>query len=515
MHVGAPAFWPASSAMPRSGEPEPHRRPIRHCLLTLLLAAIASTATAAAPPLEPVHFTLDNGMTFLVVERPDRPLVAAVWAVSAGSASDPPGRRGLAHVVEHLLYAGSRTTGTRDWEKEAPLLRRWERLYEQSVRRGAAVSGLDRVEEQLNAVQRPGAYSGVYTRAGALGLDAVTRHDSTTFQTLLPKEKVELWFWMESDRLLEPVFRGFRRELAVVEQERRQRIDSTPAGPWFELFDAAYWGAGHPYAHSPGGERLEVARLLPADARSHFEAHYRSDRLVAVLVGDLSPERARALAERYFGRLGRGARGRGGGAGDAESVEKVAGPALESLEGLCACRSQVEIRYPTVPFEAGGDAVALDVLAGLLNSRSGRLYRDLVVGEGRVAFAASAEHVSRRLGGYFAVRIEAGDAVGLEELIPAWDRLLRRLRTARPGDAELERVRRQLLTDSWRQLEQDAGLAHRLAAAEALGGWRQLTEWLDAAAAVSADDLERVIDRYLRPADRAVLSLTRPGNAGP
>ena len=479
------------------------------------LLLVAATAAAAAPPLEPAHFTLDNGMTFLVVERPGRPLVAAVWTVRIGSASDPPGRRGLAHVVEHLLYAGSRTIGTRDWEAEAPLLRRWERLYEQSVRQGAMARGLDRVEQRLAALQRPGAYSGVYTRAGALGIDAVTRHDSTTFQTLVPKEKVELWFWMESDRLLEPVFRGFRRELAVVEQERRQRIDSTPAGTWFELFDAAYWGAGHPYAHSPGGERVEVARLLPGDARSHFEAHYRPDRLVAVLVGDLSPERARALAERYFGRLGGGERRRGGETGNAEGAKQVAAPALESIEGSCACRSQVEIRYPTVPFEAGGDAVALDVLAGLLNSRSGRFYRDLVVGEGRVAFAASAEHVSRRLGGYFAVRIEAGEGIGPEELIPAWDRLLGRLRTARAGNAELERVRRQLLTDSWRQLDQDAGLAHRLAAAEALGGWRQLTEWLDAAAAVSAPDLERVIDRYLRPADRAVLSLTRTGNSGP
>jgi len=137
------------------------------------------------------------------------------------------------------------------------------------------------------------------------------------------------------------------------------------------------------------------------------------------------------------------------------------------------------------------------------------------VGEGRVAFAASAEHVSRSLAGHFAVRIEAGEGVGPEELIPAWDRLLGRLRAGRAGDAELERVRRQLLTDSWRQLEQDAVLAQRLAAAEALGGWRQLTEWLDAAAAVSADDLERVIDRWLRPVDRAVLSLTRTGNAGP
>ncbi len=447
-------------------------------------------------------------MTFVVVERPGRRLLAAVWAVRSGSAADPPTGRGLAHVVEHLLYAGSRTIGTRDWEAEAPLLRRWERLYEQSVRRGAPIPGLVDVEQRLAEIQLPGAYAGVYTRAGAVGVEAFTRHDSTAFQALVPMEKLELWFWLESDRLLEPVFRGFRRELAVVEQERRQRIDSSPTAAWFELFDAAYWGAGHPYAHSPGGERLEVERLLPDDARTHFEAAYRPQRIVAVLVGDLSVPRVRELAERYFGRLGRGSD-----AAAALARPEVPAPALGSLEGLCACRSQVEIRYPTVQFAAAGDAVALDVLAGLLNSRSGRLYRELVVGGDRVAYAASAEHVSRKLAGYFAVRIEAGEGASLEELTAAWDRLLRRVRAGGIDDAELERVRRQLVTDSWRQLEQDAGMAQRLAMAEALGGHELLAQWLDAASAASADDLERVVDSYLASAERAVLSLNRAGGS--
>ena len=475
---------------------------------TVAIAGTAATAQAPPPKLEPAHFTLDNGMTFLVVERPGRRLLAAVWAVRGGSAMDPPGRRGLAHVVEHLLYAGSRTIGTRDWEAEAPLLKRWEQLYEQSLRPGVPAPGLERLEQRLAELHRPGAYAGAYTRAGAVGIDAFTRHDSTAFQALVPKEKLELWFWLESDRLLEPVFRGFRRELAVVEQERRQRIDSSPTASWFELFDAAYWGVGHPYAHSPGGERLEVERLLPEHARTHFEVAYRPERIIAVLVGDLSVPRVRELAERYFGRLGSSHR-----VAAATETPEVAKPALGSLDGLCACRSQVEIRYPTVPFAASGDAVALDVLAGLLNSRSGRLYREVVVGGGRVAYAASAEHVSRKLGGYFAVRIEAGEGARLEELTAAWDRLLGRVRTGGIDDGELARVRRQLVTDSWRQLEQDTGLAQRLAAAEVLGGFSRLEEWLDAASAASAEDLERVVDRYLLAAERAVLSLTRTGGS--
>ncbi len=485
-------------------------RPAR-ALAFLLLAAAAPAAPATLPAeLEPAHFELDNGMTFLVVERPGRPLVSAVWAVRGGSAYDPPGQRGLAHVVEHLLFAGSRTVGTEDWDAEARLLRQWERLYEDSVRRRRAAPGLARIEGRLATLQRPGEYSAVYTRAGAFGLDAETRHDSTVFQVLAPAEKIELWFWMESDRLLEPVFRGFERELRVVEQERRQRIDSSPAGSWFELFDAAFWGAGHPYAHTPGGERLEVAGLLPADARAHFEAAYRPERLVAVLVGDLAPERARELAERYFGRLKRG-----GGSSSAvqadDRSDPPAAPALGSLEGLCACRSQIEIRYPTVPFDAAGDAVALDVLAGVLNGRSGRLHRRLVLGDDAVATSASAQHVSRIHGGYFAVRVEAAGDTGLAELLPAWDRLLAQVRAEGVEREELERVRRQLATDSFRQIETDAGLAHRLAAAEVLGGWRQLDGWFAAAAAVRADDLERVIDAFLVAEKRAVLSLERTG----
>lgn len=477
-------------------------------LSALALAASAAAGQAPPPKLEPAHFQLDNGMTFLVVERPGRRLLAAVWAVRGGSAADPPASRGLAHVVEHLLYAGSRTIGTRDWEAEASLLGRWERLYEQLIRRGSPVAGLADVEQQLAEIQRPGAYAGLYTRAGAVGIEAFTRHDLTAFQALVPMEKLELWFWLESDRLLQPVFRGFRRELAVVEQERRQRIDSSPTAAWFERFDAAYWGAGHPYAHSPGGERLEVERLLPREARTHFKAVYRPERIVAVLVGDLSVPRVRELAEQYFGRLGRGSDGAA-----APARPEVPEPALGSLEGLCACRSQVEIRYPTVPFAAAGDAVALDVLAGLLNSRSGRLYRELVVGEDRVAYAASAEHVSRKLGGYFAVRIEAGEGASLETLTAAWDRVLGRLRAGGIDDAELARVRRQLVTDSWRQLEQDAGMAQRLAVAEVLGGYGQFAQWLDAASAASGDDLERVVDRYLVSTERAVLSLTRAGGS--
>ncbi len=488
------------------------------CLAALVFAA-HSSILAASPSLEPTRVALDNGMTFLVVEQPDKPLVAAAWAVRGGSAEDPPGQPGLAHVVEHLLYAGSRTIGTRDWRREERLLGRWERAYEASVRAGSPSTRLLRLDAELRELERPGEYASVYTRAGALGLDAATRHDVTTFQVLVPAEKLELWFWLESDRLKEPVFRGFRRELAVVLQERRQRIDSTPAGIWFERFDAAWWGEGHPYAHSPGGDELTLRQLLPRHAREHFEAAYRPERLAAVLVGDVTVGRVRRLADRYFGRLSAERVRTSRSTDEDELALKAPAAALGSVEGVCACPSQVEIRYQTTPRAPLGDAVALDVLAGVLNSRSGRLYRELAVGghrqeeigegAGPVAAAAVSEHVSRSLGGYLAVRLEAAAGATTSDLVAAWDGLLARLREGGVHRAELARTRRQLATNAWREIDQDAALAGRLAAAEALGGFEQIGAWFEAAAAVDSDALARVIDRYLVADRRAVLSLRR------
>ncbi len=518
-------------------------------LAAVAMLALASggslEATALPVELQPVEFELDNGMTFLVVERPGRPVVSAVWAVRAGSASDPAGQRGLAHVVEHLLFAGSRTIGTADWEAESRLLRQWERLNERSVRRSRAAPASADLARRLAALQRPGEYATIYTRAGGVGLDAETRHDLTLYQALLPAEKIELWFWMESDRLLEPVFRGFERELRVVEQERRQRLESSPVAAAFERFDAAFWGAGHPYAHTPGGHQLEIARLLPADARAHFEATYRPDQLVAALVGDLTPAAARERAERYFGRLRPGSDAPGAGLPDAGTVDgasaaeapslqrdgrpgavnetplsgghRQGGPAADYgdavpglLEETCTCRRQIEIRYPTVPLAATGDGVALDLLAGVLNGRSGRLRRRLVLADDAVAVSASARHESRRHGGYFAVHVEAAADVELAALLRAWDRLLEELLGGGVETAELERVRRQLSTEAWRQVETDVGLARRLVTAEALGGWRQLGDWFMAADAVGSADLRRVTETFLVPGARAVLALAPP-----
>ncbi|HVS15203.1 MAG TPA: pitrilysin family protein [Thermoanaerobaculia bacterium] len=464
--------------------------------------------TAGASGVE--ELVLENGMRFLLVQRPGRPLVAAGWAVHAGSAAEEPGRTGVAHLIEHLLHGGSEVIGTRDYPRERALIEQREAL-EDERRAGAGGAELEpriaRVEERLRALRRKGEYALIYTEAGALGINAVTNHDLSYYTAMLPRSRLELWFWMESDRLLRPVFREIYDELEVVEEERAQRILSVPGGEARARFDARFWGEEHPYSWPAVGRAADLRGLRRADVEAFFGRYYTADRLTAVLVGDLDRERVGEWARRYFGRLSTGGAEAAAGAPEQASGGRRAPAEQVELTEACSCRPMVELRFATVPF-AHRDAPVLDVIAGLLSGRTGRLHRRLVV-ERNLAFSASVRHEPQRRGGSFSLIAESGPTSDLAVLELALLAELERLRREPPNERELGKVKNQITTDASRQLSTPSGLAQRLLIYDALGDWRWLEEWPRVAQRVTVDDLERVLDAYLDPKRRAVLRLER------
>jgi predicted Zn-dependent peptidase len=465
-----------------------------------LLAAITTLAPVPAPgrPAEPFRLpveelVLDNGMRVLLAPRPGVALVAAGWAVRAGSGEETATTAGVAHLVEHLLHDGS-----------------------------ARVSASD--------------YARHYTEAGAVGIDARTDRDLSAYFLRLPAERLELWFWLESDRLLHPELDGVQGELPVIAEERRQRLESTPTGAVDEELQRLVWG-DHPYGWPAGGSPATLAALRPGDAAAFFATHYRPGNLTAVLVGDFAPARVRELARRYFGRLPAGsnagatvgARARAGGGdatppGDPDTGARTAGagtagaaaagtaagdgPAGERVvDRSCACPPQARIVYRTVDVDHP-DRPALDVLAGVLSGRTGRLHRGLVVERG-LAFSAGARHEARRRGGVFAVELEARGAVAPRELVAAWDAELARVQAAPPAAEELERVRNGVTLGAWRGLRAPLDFALRLLVADAQGGWRSIETWPTAVQAVDAAAVQRVATQYLRADQRLVARIAR------
>jgi predicted Zn-dependent peptidase len=470
----------------------------------------AGAAAASALPVEELR--LDNGMRFLMLRRPHMPTVEAGWVVDIGAAGDEAGATGLSHLVEHMMFKGTRTIGSRDLGRELATLDRLDAveaelaaLPDDGRRSARRRSELNRQRQELerraDAAVQLGAFGLEYSRAGATRLNANTTLDSTLYYVTLPAEKLELWFWLESNRLSEPVFRELGKEKRVVAEERRLRVESTPTGAADRAFDEAFWRAT-PYARSTLGDPADVEAADRPAVRAFFDRHYRPERLTAVLIGNFEPAAARRLAATYFGRLAPGAGPPPG------APIRPPRTSSEVFATVCNCPPQVHVRYPTVAL-GHPDNDALQTLSALLNGRAGRLYRRLVLGR-EIAFAAYAQQSALARGGSFTVSLEAKGGAALETLLAAWDEELTLLLAAPPAEEEVRRTRRRLATEHLDQLKDPHSLLRRLLIYAGLGDWRHLAGWTERLAAVAPGDVQRAARRYLT-ADRRLVGYYRRG----
>jgi predicted Zn-dependent peptidase len=493
----------------------------------LLAAGPLAGAPAAEPPPAraevPVEeIALDNGMRFLLVRRPDQATVTAGWVAKVGSANESVGTTGVAHFFEHMMFKGSRTIGTRDIERDLAIIAEQEELQEQiralyraqreRFRRGeiddpfdpdarpAELVELERrfqtlVEEQ-RALMVKDELDKIYTEAGASGMNAGTADDWTIYFVTVPSNKLELWFWLESDRLLQPVFREFYAERDVVQEERRLRIESTPTGPFDEQLDSMVW-TSHPYGMSGIGWMSDLRMLSLADAERFFATYYAPNNLTAALVGNFDPAEVRRLAERYFGRLPRGRY-------EVPDLVTLEEPQLaeKRMNAECDCQSQVQLIFHSVPF-AHRDDYVFDVLAGLLNGQTGRLNKKLVLEQG-IAAAADCSQESQRWAGLFVCSAEVRGEATPADLEAALLAELARLAAEPVPDAELQKVKNQVVAGSYRRLQSPFFLMLQLLVYDGYGDWRYLNEWADRTLAVTAEDLRRVAGEVFTPENRTV-----------
>ncbi len=460
-------------------------------------------------PIEEI--VLANGFRLLLVDRPTQSTVEAGWVIPTGSFDDPEGAAGMSHLLEHLLFKGTKTIGTRSYEREKPLLDEEDRLTaelerlpasgKRRQRRASLLEALSDVRRRATALARLGELSLHYSEAGATGLNAHTFKDFALHLVTLPAEKLELWFWLESDRLSNPVLREFHKEITVIGEERRQRIESTPGGEQDEAFEARFWGASN-YAHRPLGRPPELQSISRSEARAFFDYWFQPDRLTAVLVGDLGSADVRKLAELYFGRL-RPRNGRRAelAANAARAAQRRAATTVpdrtEPWRTNCACATQLRVLYPAVSFHHP-DSYPLQVLSGVLNGRAGRLHRSLVV-DRRLARSTASRLQAYRHEGLFALDAEPTGTHSPENLLEAWNEELSALHREPPAALEVTRVRNQLAADALRRLQDPAILRTQLLVYAGLGHWREIYAGPANLLEVTPGDVQRVSRTYLTP----------------
>ncbi len=501
------------------------------------LAALAVLAVLAATParsqeLRVEEHVLSNGMKLLLVPRRDEPVVSGGWVAKVGSANERPGITGISHLFEHMMFKGTEAIGSKDPARDQKLIAEQEQLRglmrdEESKMRAALRRGeIDDVtkpesktprykelEKEFDALVKEqrdllvkNEFDRIYTKQGASGMNASTNSDLTQYFITVPKNKLELWMWMESDRLKAPVFREFYSERDVVFEERRLRTESTPTGRLDEAFEEMFWH-GHPYTWPVVGYPSDIPAITKADADAYYALFYAPNNITAILVGDFDPKEAVAMAERYFGRIPRGK--------NPPPEMTILPPPWEAemrMNGEADTNPQVSVNWHTVPFQ-NKDAYPLQVLAQLLNGRTGRLYKAMVVGDGAVATNVTAGAFSRKYAGEFGVEAEVKDGKTPEDAEKAVYVELEKLKKDLVPAEELQKVKNNFAAQTFRGLQQNFFILLQLMGNEGRGDWREFNGGPKKIQAVTAEDVRRVAQTYLTKENRGVATYTRKAGA--
>ena len=502
------------------------------------LVAIGATLALTLPiqgDVEPEVFTLDNGMKFILLQRSDEPNSVAVgWVAKVGSVNERPGITGMSHFFEHLMFKGTNTIGTSDAEQDAAYIQIERELRNQmlDIVWGEQYSRftLGEIDDpwdekydtpQLAALRRElqetmklhrdvivkDEFSSVYQGAGAVGMNAFTSEDVTFYINQLPANKFELWCWMESDRLANSVFREFFSERDVVHEERRMRTDSTPTGVYQEQFNSMFWEAS-PYSWPVIGWPSDLNSYTLEEANRYFDVYYQPANLVGVVVGDIDVIDAKKRIIEYFGTLKAGVKP----PPPVTTIEPKQKAPMRMVADVDA-QSQVEVRYHGVPF-FHKDSYTLEVMASVLNGKTGRLYKSMVEGS-EIATSANFRVDTRKYAGALSFNGTVKGEATPEDLENAWYEQAEVLREELVSPYELEKVKNNVVADQVRQLQSNFYLMIQLGYGEAVGGWEAINNSKDLLLSVTAEDIQKVANKYLQPNNSSVAIYNRSKDAAP
>jgi predicted Zn-dependent peptidase len=449
------------------------------------------------------EFTLANGLHFIVLERHAAPVVSFHTYVNAGAVDDPEGKTGLAHMFEHMAFKGTETIGTKNWPEEKKALAAIEDVYDrldQEHRKGphadpkkieALDSELKEAIEKAGSYVVPNLYPTIIEENGGVGLNAVTSYDSTEYFYNLPANRVELWFNLESERFLHPVFREFYKERDVVMEERRMRTESSPQGQLAEALFASAFEA-HPYRRPPVGWASDIQNLRVRDAQQFYRTYYVPGNITVGIAGDVDPKQVRELAEKYFGRLPAG----------------PLPPLVHTKEPPQEGPRQSQIESPAQPFDLivykrpdqyDKDDPVFDVISSILaGGRTGILYKEMVRDK-QISLAAEAEASipGSKYPNLFLFFVVPSLGHTIEENRKSLDDILERFKKEKVDADTLARVKTKTRASLIRRLDNNAGLAQLLTTYYVnYGDWRKLFTSLDDIDKVTADDVQRVARKY-------------------
>jgi len=493
-------------------------------LFTLLLLASSSLCMAENPSsyikMDVKEFQLENGMMFLIVERPTTPQVACRVAIRAGSALEDTGKTGIAHLLEHMMFKGTKNFGTLDQKRDMELQDKIEAAYqvvlsEQGKRNPdqelirKKLTEMDRLRAEVQKIYIPQAFSSQLGKNGAVGVNAFTTKDQTQYIMSVPSDMLEQWFSIVSEQLFEPSWREFYVEKEVVQREWAFRYINSPGGAaWLDLNATAY--TAHPYRNPTIGWKSDMEKYNTSDAIAFHKKYYNPTNAVCVLVGDVRVEEARRLAEIYFERYPKGKR-----SPEIVTAEPMQHGPRKNIRFLKGARTPlVRIGFHGARMKTK-DFYALDVMTMALSlGRSARITQN-IINKG-LAVEAWAYNPDNRYGGMIILggspnepdEVKKGN-LNTDEKRQAYVNACHTLENTLIAEAEkmkhelvsereLKRIKKLNQREFLDRMRNNEELASTLATMEVQAGWHYLTDYLKRISEVTLQDIRRAARKYIR-----------------
>ncbi len=439
-------------------------------LSLLMTTVISAQKSDKLPPIKYQEVTLKNGLRVIMHEDHSTPIVAVnVW-YHVGSKNEVVGRTGFAHLFEHMMFQGSKN-------------------YDAGY---------------FKPLQEAGA-----------NINGSTSSDRTNYFEVVPSNFLELALFMEADRmggLLEAMTQEkLDNQRDVVKNERRQRYDNQPYGTAFEKIFAQMFPAGHPYNWTTIGSLEDLSNASMDDVKGFFRQYYVPNNASLVIAGDFNPKQARALAEKYFGKIPRGA-----------AITRP-NPAMPKLNGVVRKNFEDAVQLPrlymvwhTSP-QYSTDEASLDILGSILTAgRGSRLQSNLVYGK-QISQDVGAFNYALEAGGMMIVQSTAKPGKSLDEIESEIGAEIERIKKTPPTAAEMTRALNSIESQSIFSLENVLGKADQMNNyATFVGKPDYFQSDLERYRRVTPADVQRVANKYLN-ADRFVMNFVPralPGNTG-
>ena len=396
----------------------------------LAVALFCGGASAEDAAWTPETFTLDNGMQVVVVPDHRAPVVTHMVWYKVGAVDEEPGKSGLAHLFEHVMFKETENLGP---------------------------------EEFTTIVQRNGGQ-----------LNAFTSWDYTAYFERVAKPQLKTMMELEAERMRHLKINDdpkgpFISERDVVKEERRQRIDNDPGSILQEQVLSELW-KGHPYEITVIGKMDEVAKLTPADGMAFYHKYYSPENAILVVAGDVTTDEVRTLAEETYGQIEP--------TGTVDGTRKWA-PVPLLTENKLLVHSDPKVRQPSWSRYYSGlsesrerrESYALDVgLAVLGGGMTSRLYQALVEDEQIAIDVSTAAWTTLHDEGPAVISASPVDGVSLDQLDTAVMAEVRKVLAEGFTDEEVERARNSLAAEAIYARDSQSNMANTFGSTLALGG---------------------------------------------